>query len=242
MEYIESTSSYQYIDTGIYADKNTEVEMVAKTNGSGVNYLFGTESSGDTYLIAQTGIDGTLIFDFRERSPNPDRIKSSVFGYDDFHKIEVKNQSFYVDDVQIGSFASINNFTATRNSYLVGVNGDANYDYGALNVSGSKIKYCKIWQSGTLVRDFIPVKRNSDNVIGMYDTVTNTFFENAGTGTFIAGPTASSNNNCQTINITWGGLSEPDASGMCVYGETFTAPSTAPTAPSGLKFLGWIPR
>ena len=34
----------------------------------------------------------------------------------------------------------------------------------------------------------IPAKRNSDNAIGMYDTVTQTFFTNSGTGTFIAGP------------------------------------------------------
>lgn len=34
----------------------------------------------------------------------------------------------------------------------------------------------------------IPAKRNSDNVIGMYDTVSGRFFTNAGTGTFVAGP------------------------------------------------------
>ena len=34
----------------------------------------------------------------------------------------------------------------------------------------------------------VPAKRNSDNAIGLYDTVTNTFFTNKGTGTFRAGP------------------------------------------------------
>lgn len=46
----------------------------------------------------------------------------------------------------------------------------------------------KLYENSVLVRDFIPAKRASDNAIGMYDTVSNTFFENAGTGEFIAGP------------------------------------------------------
>jgi hypothetical protein len=43
-------------------------------------------------------------------------------------------------------------------------------------------------ESGILIRDFIPAKRNSDNVLGMYDTVSGQFFTNAGTGEFVAGP------------------------------------------------------
>ena len=42
--------------------------------------------------------------------------------------------------------------------------------------------------NNNIVRNFIPAKRNSDNVVGMYDSITNRFFTNAGTGTFIAGP------------------------------------------------------
>ncbi len=41
--------------------------------------------------------------------------------------------------------------------------------------------------SGTKKADFIPCYRNSDNEVGMYDLVTNTFYTNAGTGTFIPG-------------------------------------------------------
>lgn len=51
-----------------------------------------------------------------------------------------------------------------------------------------KIYYCKIYDNNELVRDLVPGIRKSDNVICMYDKVTGTFFENAGTGEFIAGP------------------------------------------------------
>jgi hypothetical protein len=52
----------------------------------------------------------------------------------------------------------------------------------------ARLYYTKMWKNGTLVRYLIPAKRNSDNVVGMYDTVSKTFFTNAGSGAFIAGP------------------------------------------------------
>ena len=49
------------------------------------------------------------------------------------------------------------------------------------------IEYLTIWESDTRVRDFIPCK-NPSGTVGLYDTVNGTFYGNAGTGTFIAGP------------------------------------------------------
>lgn len=46
---------------------------------------------------------------------------------------------------------------------------------------------CKIYDNDTLVRNFIPAK-NSSNVVGLYDTINNKFYENAMTSTFEAGP------------------------------------------------------
>ena len=46
--------------------------------------------------------------------------------------------------------------------------------------------WCK--KASVMIADYIPVKRNSDNVLGMYDTVSGTFFTNQGTGSFVAGP------------------------------------------------------
>ena len=41
---------------------------------------------------------------------------------------------------------------------------------------------------GELVRDFVPCIRNSDGAVGMFDQVEQIFYENKGTGEFIAGP------------------------------------------------------
>ncbi len=48
----------------------------------------------------------------------------------------------------------------------------------------AKLYNFKIYFDDLLVRCFIPAKRKSDNVIGLYDTVSCRFFTNAGTGSF----------------------------------------------------------
>ena len=45
----------------------------------------------------------------------------------------------------------------------------------------------KYYRNGAAICSLVPCYRKSDNVIGMYDLVTNTFFTNAGTGTFEKG-------------------------------------------------------
>lgn len=50
-----------------------------------------------------------------------------------------------------------------------------------------KLFGAKAWQSNILVRDLHPVKRSSDNAVGMYDKVSGQFFANLGTGEFTAG-------------------------------------------------------
>ena len=47
-------------------------------------------------------------------------------------------------------------------------------------------KYFKIKDNGKLVFWGIPVRRNSDGVLGMYDVISKTFFDNDGTGTFVS--------------------------------------------------------
>ena len=60
-----------------------------------------------------------------------------------------------------------------------------NVRYGKFRLYSSQL-----YDNGVLFQNLIPAKRNSDNAVGMWDTVSKTFFENAGTGDFGAGPNA----------------------------------------------------
>lgn len=65
----------------------------------------------------------------------------------------------------------------------------ASHNAGTNGYLPSKIKIyrCTIYDNGKLTRDYVPCYRKSDNVIGLYDIVTGTFYTNAGTGTFLKG-------------------------------------------------------
>lgn len=56
---------------------------------------------------------------------------------------------------------------------------------------GSQVNFelnsIELYQSGSLVFKGVPAKRNSDDEVGLYDTVSGSFFSNSGTGDFVAG-------------------------------------------------------
>ena len=85
----------------------------------------------------------------------------------------------------------------------------------------AKLYRCKCVQSGSLIRDFIPAKRNSDGYVGLFDIVNNVFYGNSGSGTFVSGGIALS----QTIDLynRWIQTSSPNASSVTGYKAINTA-------------------
>lgn len=140
-------------------------------------------------------------------------------------KIETASQSFPADTMRevIGEFVKSGNqtnriITVTGTGITVGANkntksGNISDPYTSTNTyklfnngcaggCGDKafvgrIHYFKLYVNNTLVFDMIPARRNSDDVLGMYDIVSGQFFTNVGTGSF-----TTSNNNTGT---TFGG-------------------------------------
>ena len=50
-----------------------------------------------------------------------------------------------------------------------------------------KVYRLKLYENNTLVREYVPCYRISDNEIGLYELVNNVFYPNNGTGTFNKG-------------------------------------------------------
>lgn len=79
--------------------------------------------------------------------------------------------------------------TITINQHLfvgAGVTPSANPDSNNpdARMFAGTIKRFKYTLAGVVMCDLVPAKRNSDNVLGFYDTVSETFLTNAGTGAF----------------------------------------------------------
>lgn len=182
VEYIESTGT-QYIDTGFVPNSNTRVVMnvmlVKQTAASKAIFGARSKSSGKdsgsfTFLSIETGA----------------KTRSDYFGSSVTGNFPILGKRVVIDRdknvCNIDGNVITNKTSANKcsvNMYLFAVN-TAN---SALLQSNLKLYSCQIYDNGTLKLDFVPAKRVSDNVIGMYDMVSKTFFMNAGTSVFTAG-------------------------------------------------------
>ena len=165
LEYIESTGT-QYLDTGITINKNDNKELI-------MSCQLGNDSSyagANGYMQYQASITG---------------------GAKGILKISYKNniETIYFNDVLKLTKDWTSAYSGTNVKLGIFKLGETNntwYNSSAQQIG--KLYYYKLYDNGTLIRDFIPVKRISDNKYGLWDKVTKAFYPNAGTGTFTAGP------------------------------------------------------
>ena len=203
VEYIESTGS-QYIDTGILPNKTTEVEIdfLIPSASYGAPYvwptIFGsrtTNHSSDTFALMIVNSNETML----RFSMGPRETYINNIPYEQNQKINVKASYYFFS---INGIEYETNFSLTDGIYPIYLftlnNSGYVNDYYAL--TGHKRIYSfKIKNNNILVRDFVPCYRRSDNVIGLYDRVSKTFFTNKGSGVFLKG----SKVNVSTSNINY---------------------------------------
>ena len=204
LEYVEGTttgSTGSYIDTGIKPTQNTKVEVKFSVNELGANQcVIGgrNASSGDqrNSFSIWGNVSNKIRFDYQSTSILYPSTSAAISANTVYTVIKDKEKN-YVDGVQQNS-NDITTFTSNYSMFLFAVNSGVS---GSQSCLSGKIYYCKIWDNDILVRDFIPVKRLSDNAIGMYDRVSGTFFTNSGTGDFVGGTSKGILQNTETTYV-----------------------------------------
>jgi hypothetical protein len=176
LEYIESTGT-QYIDTGIKASKTLKVEAdIDVSPASGWVMILGDYTNGsyfswwrqNTTMHAYYGSNNKTLAELTGKRKYISNNTNNIWSIDT-SKITVTPNS--------SDFSKNGN-----NLYLFSVNNGGNY-----NKASMKLYSCKIYDNGTLVRDFIPIKTTT-NIYGLWDKVNKVFYPNAGTGAFTGGP------------------------------------------------------
>lgn len=172
LEYIESTGT-QYIDLGFRLSSNYAVDMdiqLIKINANIFGSRYGAQN--DAFTLFANG--SSILTDMGGT-------RNSTTATTD--KINIYLSS---NKIKIGTFersVSTYSFTTPGNGYIFNISYSRPQSY----MASMKLYGCKIYLSGTLIRDLIPCKYN--NQIGLWDTINGSFLRNAGTGEFIAGPT-----------------------------------------------------
>ena len=188
LEYIESSGT-QHIDTGItpaqgfgfYVDC-TPLTNVGTTSASVKVLGSSLQNEGmwggvmlGTYPT-NAGGQFTYFKDGKEQIYDP--------GFASYTRvqIEAKNGIYTSSTGKNYAIPYVTNGFICGSLYLFNVHDDK-----GVTTVGTRIYSCRLYDGSIVTRDFVPVKRNSDGVLGMYDIVTDVFYTNAGTGEFIAG-------------------------------------------------------
>ena len=194
LEYLEGNGT-QYINTGvILTSDNVTYQWTGKDNYmTASSTLFGTEEEINGNRI----IAGTLYGNNSSRNGYVGTTAGRDVGYvssdGNFHNwswvIKPDHTAYLIKDSALLSQIEWSGTLPKSTTVLLYANRVALRGQVYIGQYASvALKYFKITDNGNLVFNGVPAKRNSDNVAGMYDTVTKTFFTNAGTGSFIAGP------------------------------------------------------
>lgn len=187
LDYIEATGT-QYINTGFIPNGNSRIVMDCEPTS--VNNTFGffcartATSATDTTSNTLFLISGNYRKDFYGTS------KTTSGAYGAGKRITIDSNK---NNVTIGTDYSLS-LTASTNSspmaLLLMATAVPGSTAGTLtniaNFAKMKLYSAKIYDNGTLVRDFIPCK-NASGAIGLWDNVNSVFYANAGTGTFSTG-------------------------------------------------------
>ena len=181
LTYIQSTNDRtQYIDTELIPKSNLKIECKILV----VNYSTYDVIIGQTINDMNNGSIALRVFN----SPSID------CSYSGHQSIEVNTS--YNTELEISAWncgITVNNSTKSKSAISFTPNNLSLYMFGC-NQSNAlwrgfygRIYYMRLYNDNNLVREFIPAKRKSDNVVGMYDLVNNKFYINNGSGSFIAG-------------------------------------------------------
>jgi hypothetical protein len=180
LEYIESTGT-QYINTRIMPSLNLEIESeLAFMDKSTTAALLGTTTAGSgkniTAIFAVSGVSSSF---------GPSTAYAALYSYitlDTKTKFKEDKNGIYLNDTRRAEFNANTEFTGVSSMLFLWARGTN------ANKIKAKVYSFKIYDNGTLVQDLVPARRNSNNIVGMYDLVSGQFFTNAGTGEFVAGP------------------------------------------------------
>lgn len=181
INYLAVAQSGQYIDTGYVFDAvdygaSLELKMYLPSSVYIPLCSFGVRRRSDAldsiYLIGKTLTvgDASGYFQFNDVFPVN---QVTVFRFDDGKYSFDGGQ-----EVDTGKLPD-----PGYSFFLFAMSNAGSYNSSLSAPVGTRIYYCKFYESGTLVRNFVPVLDKS-GVPCMYDTVTRTLKYNAGSGTF----------------------------------------------------------
>ena len=195
LEYIESTGT-QYVDTGVNitptmaVEADAQVTVIEKQGRIFGNAYEASDSNGQGYMSFALYMNGANQSQWATamQDNGGDWVSSGVSADTSrhTHKLDCTgNRKYKLDGTDKGNAHPTVTKSTKWSLYLFANHGENNV---ATGISKMRLYSCKIYNSGNVAHDYVPARRHSDCALGLYDTKTDVFHPNAGTGKFCPGP------------------------------------------------------
>ena len=184
LEYIESSGT-QYVDTGFKPTGETTVDITFRSEsipaGTSSNHpVYGASSNYNSFAFELWAIDGGFCV-------YGSQAFKSQFGLVAGTKYECKQEKNVLQVVNGNTITFAKQTFAAPNNMLLFATWRDSGKVICQSSAQLKIYSCKIYDDGTLVRDYMAAKL-TDGTVGLYDKLSGLLYINAGTGSFSAGP------------------------------------------------------
>lgn len=173
LSYIQGSGT-QYIDTGFKPNSNTRVTAMLSSTSDSTFAFFGTRDTETTNSYIFWQISKTAV----RSDYGSDQVQQTVDDTANRVTVDKNEEICTYGDTPIENEAST--FSCSNNLLLFTTSTGGTVDE---RKASARLYSCKIYDADLLVRDFIPVKNENDQV-GLYDLVEEKFYANAGTGAF----------------------------------------------------------
>ena len=177
VEYLQSSGT-QWIDTGVAGSNNIGyVFDYMPLNVSTEKAIFG-EGQGNARCCFHIGGRWYPYWGASQNTTGAVANTRYVLSYN-----AQNDRAFKVDGTSKLTFSGSPS-VGSNTAWLFNVN---NPTWGTGYGASMRLYSCQMYDGSTMVRDFVPCYRKSDNVAGLYDLVNKVFYTNAGSGSFTVG-------------------------------------------------------
>lgn len=190
LEYV-TLDGKQFVETNYHPNNNTRIIADVYLDSSQLEetvVIYGgrTRRDGETQSFTLWRMSANQFrFDFNKENLTINMSTAGRFNIDcNKNVIKINSSTFTASNAEFKSSHTLkiaSTWTDAGSNY-----NDSNYN--DLRRFKGRIYYFKIYDNDSIVRDYIPVKRISDGIIGLYDVVNDILYENNGQGSFVAGP------------------------------------------------------
>ena len=176
LEYIESTGT-QYVDTDFVPSDSPRIELDMMVLDDGDVDVFGTATSTAPCWILNFDTDNGGTIYYRYYSSSYKSYSYASNGLVNRRANYSVGQTLAIDGTTYLAMTEYDFSSFTQTVRL----------FGGRSFALIRVYACKIYNGGTLVRDFVPC-RSALGVAGLWDDLNGVFYGNAGAGTFVEGP------------------------------------------------------